>query len=364
MAASHRLGALDALRGFAALWVVLHHFASGHHMPALPQALPAGLVTAVFTLGDRGVAVFFVLSGVVMALTAQTVRFDRVNAARFVWRRLVRLWPPYAVAVLLGTVVLGTKVALHEADAHLPSPSDVAWHLVFLQDMAGVPPISGVFWTLCLEVQFYIVFALTQWLVDPADDDPARRQRRRLWVWCAWGAVALLWTAGLQLAPLWRGSFLTFWYSFVAGVMCGLAWIQPGRTVVVATAYAALITLAGAMLDETYAITAGLTGLFVMALRRWPALQSALAGSALARLGLISYSLYLFHNPVTSISMRLFHKAFGGGLVVDGLALIVALAACAAASVLLYRGVEKAAIGWSRRIVFRGNERPAVVAAT
>jgi peptidoglycan/LPS O-acetylase OafA/YrhL len=94
---------------------------------------------------------------------------------------------------------------------------------------------------LCLEVQFYVVFALTQWLVDPVDDEPARRQRRRLWVWCAWGAVALLWTAGLQLAPLWRGSFLTFWYSFVAGVMCGLAWTQPGRAVVVATAYAALI---------------------------------------------------------------------------------------------------------------------------
>jgi peptidoglycan/LPS O-acetylase OafA/YrhL len=363
MASSDRLGALDALRGFAALWVVLHHFATGQHMPALLQALPAGLVTAVFTLGDRGVAVFFVLSGVVMALTAQSVRFDRGNAARFVWRRLVRLWPPYAVAVLLGLALLGTKVALHEANAHLPSPGDVALHLVFLQDMAGVQPISGVFWTLCLEVQFYTVFALTQWFVDPVDDDAARRERRRLWAWCAWGAVALLWTAGLQLTPLWRGSFLTFWYSFVAGVLCGLALAQPGRVVVMATAYAALIALAGALLDETYAMTAGMTGLLVMALHRWPVLQSALAGSALARLGLISYSLYLFHNPVTSVSMRLFRKAFGDGLAVDGLALIVALAACVAVSVLVYRWVEKAAIGWSRRIVFRGNERQSAAAA-
>jgi peptidoglycan/LPS O-acetylase OafA/YrhL len=364
MASSDRLGALDALRGFAALWVVLHHFATGQHMPALLQALPAGLVTAVFTLGDRGVAVFFVLSGVVMALTAQSVRFDRGNAARFVWRRLVRLWPPYAVAVLLGLALLATKVALHEANASLPSLGDVALHLVFLQDMAGVPPISGVFWTLCLEVQFYTVFALSQWLVDRVDDDAARRERLRLWVWCAWGAVALLWAAGLQIVPLWRGSFLTFWYSFVAGVLCGLAWTQPGRAVVLAMAYAALITLAGAALDETYAVTAGMTALLVLALRRWPALQSALAGSALARLGLISYSLYLFHNPVTSVSMRLFRKVFGDGLVVDALALIVALAACVAAAVLLYRGVEKAAIDWSRRVVFRGNpQRPAAAAA-
>ena len=368
MTSSDRFGALDALRGFAALWVVLHHFAEGQHMPALLQALPPWVVTSVFRAGELGVSVFFVLSGVVMVLAVRRLHFDRHNAARFVWRRLVRLWPPYAVAVAFGVALLLAKRWLAGPEAPVPSAADVALHLVFLQDMAGVTPISAVFWTLCLEVQFYIVFALTRWssdrLANMAGVDAARRERWRTWAWYAWGAIVLSSTVGALQMPMWRGSFLSFWYSFVAGVLCGLA-LVPGRHAVwVATTYAAVVALSAGLHAEAYAMTAGPTALFVIAMSRWPALQAALANSVLARLGLVSYSLYLFHNPVTALTMRVFRAVVGSGLPADLLALPVALAACIAAAVLVYLGIEKAAIGWSRSVTFRrGDEAPGLVRA-
>jgi peptidoglycan/LPS O-acetylase OafA/YrhL len=90
--------------------------------------------------------------------------------------------------------------------------------------------------------------------------------------------------------------------------------------------------------------------------RRAGALQAALAKSVLARLGLVSYGLYLFHNPVTALTMRVYPAALGSGLSADLLALPVALAACIGAAVLVYLGIERAAIGWSRGITFRRSD--------
>jgi peptidoglycan/LPS O-acetylase OafA/YrhL len=209
--------------------------------------------------------------------------------------------------------------------------------------MAGVTPISAVFWTLCLEVQFYIVFALTQWsadrMADLASTDAARRERWRTAVWTAWGMLVLMSIVGALDMPMWRGSFLSFWYSFVAGVLCGLALVQGRSAVAVATVYAASVALSGWAHAEAYTTTAGLTALFVIVLSRWPALQPALTKSVLAGL-------------------------LGSGLAADLLALPVSLAACIGVAVLVYLGIERAAIGWSRGIKFRrGDDSPGLARA-
>jgi peptidoglycan/LPS O-acetylase OafA/YrhL len=203
---------------------------------------------------------------------------------------------------------------------------------------------------------------MTDRVAELAGVDAPRRERWRARAWYGWGVLALLWIAGLLAMPMWRGSFLSFWYSFVAGALCGLALLHGRRAAWVATAYAALIVLSGWVHAEAYATTAGLTAMFVIVLNRWPSLQAALASSVLARLGLVSYSLYLVHNPVTALTMRVYRALLGSGLAVDVMALPVALAACIAASVLMYLGIESAAIGWSRNVTFRRSDEASSLA--
>jgi peptidoglycan/LPS O-acetylase OafA/YrhL len=64
--ASLRFLFVDALRGIAALAVVLFHGLEGGHIAALVTIIPSPL-SLVLEYGSVGVAIFFVLSGFVIA---------------------------------------------------------------------------------------------------------------------------------------------------------------------------------------------------------------------------------------------------------------------------------------------------------
>jgi len=71
------------------------------------------------------------------------------------------------------------------------------------------------------------------------------------------------------------------------------------------------------------------------------------------KIGLISYSLYLFHSPVTGIVMRIFHRFVPNGVASDALAAILAVASCIAFAAIAHTIIERPAIAWSRRIKFK-----------
>ena len=136
-APSVRLAFADGLRGPAAPWVLLFHLSTGHHLDALLAALPAPVDRVLFTRGHGGVAVFFALSGGVLALTAERVALDAAAAGRFVLRRLLRLAPPYVVA-LLATVALG--LARGESFWRAIERPSIRWsHRLWLSRSAPAP---------------------------------------------------------------------------------------------------------------------------------------------------------------------------------------------------------------------------------
>src|SRR5208282_311558 len=88
---------VDALRGIAAMSVVVFHLAEGHHVDQFMTVAPVWLIT-VIEHGDLGVAIFFVLSGFVIAHSLYGRNVTLSLAGRFMLRRSLRLDPPYWVA--------------------------------------------------------------------------------------------------------------------------------------------------------------------------------------------------------------------------------------------------------------------------
>jgi peptidoglycan/LPS O-acetylase OafA/YrhL len=158
-----RFTELDSLRGLAAATVVLHHaadmwptIASGHGV--------ASVLLRLFSGGEQAVALFFILSGFVLALPY--IRGKSQTYPTFLLRRIARIYGPYLVA--LGLAVAGSAVW------HTPLTQDnwesqtwyrpvaiqaVLNHVVFIGNYPW-SEYNTAFWSLIQEMRVSIIFPL------------------------------------------------------------------------------------------------------------------------------------------------------------------------------------------------------------
>jgi peptidoglycan/LPS O-acetylase OafA/YrhL len=340
-----RFTVVDGLRGLAALAVVLYHAGAGGHVTELLAALP-GSVGACVARGHLGVAVFFVLSGFVVAHTLHGTRMTLRTLGRFALRRSLRLDPPYWAAILL---VVGAGLAASAAGAERAAPgvTRILAHLLYLQDVLGMAPISGVFWTLCLEVQFYLGYALLLLVGRNAPGRPLQG-RRTAALLAAAGVVSLLWPLGIGPA-LPDGLFPPLWHGFLLGVGAYWAWREPACRGFVAACTAAIAAGAWFTGSEFSAVCAATAlGLFAAARTGW--LTGGLDWRWLQGLGLVSYSLYLTHNTVTGAVFRAGARLTGQGVLPEALWLVASVLACVAFAALLWWAVERPSMALARRV--------------
>src|SRR5579864_792683 len=142
-----RLAFLDVLRGLAALVVVLEH--------GFAVCFPGYLDWSIryFDMGQFGVTVFLLISGFIIPVTLERGG----SSARFWVNRFFRLFPLY-----------WTTIAFFALYYHFLRPT--GWHpketwqwlanLTMLQDFVQAPHVTQVFWTLTLELLFYVSCSL------------------------------------------------------------------------------------------------------------------------------------------------------------------------------------------------------------
>jgi len=345
-----RLAFADGIRGLAALWVVLFHASEGGHVDHLMAVLPTWFNSLVFDWGHLGVALFFVLSGFVMMHSVRGLAFNAGMGRRFMLRRLLRLTPPYyaAIAFVIGYVAL--KAVLQHQPAPVPRAGVVVAHLLYLQDILALDTISVVFWTLCIEIQFYIAFTL---LMLARHHAGRRWGERKATLVALTGAalVGLPWAFGILSLPLYPGGFLSFWYCFMMGVLVS-AQAEGGAPRAVFFGFVALLAAAGAATGSgvAWASLAGTALIYAGTRSAW--LDRLLNLRALQYLGLVSYSLYLTHNQITGATQFAL-KRFVAPAATAELALLVSIiTACLLFASLLYWRVELPSIAWSRRVSF------------
>ena len=143
---------LDALRGVAALFVVFFHFTI--YRPEADYG---------FGLGVTGVDLFFIISGFVILLTLEKTK----NWQDFAVSRFSRLYPTYWACVTFTTLLifvwhiwLGKEKMYIQWLANQSSPwglfQQFAANLTMFQHYLRVPDIDGPYWTMLVEMLFYV----------------------------------------------------------------------------------------------------------------------------------------------------------------------------------------------------------------
>lgn len=164
-----RLLSIDALRGLAALGVVLYH-AVHQTSGAVPDNLfkyPVKLIQFLSSFGYIGVFLFFVISGFCIHLQWARARAagqkHQVNFGAFWKRRIRRLYPPYLIALAVFLVMTALTAGIDVTHFFF---YDVVMHLLMLHNLDPLTcySINGVFWTLAIEEQLYLAYFLLLFL--------------------------------------------------------------------------------------------------------------------------------------------------------------------------------------------------------
>ncbi|MEU4236175.1 acyltransferase [Actinoplanes sp. NPDC026619] len=185
-----RLAALDGLRLLAAVAVAVFHLGASWRLDGVRPPdffLPTGSHVVIY--GFLGVELFFLISGFVICMSA----WDRPLGGYFV-SRVSRLYPAYWVCIAITVlVVLALPISGGVPVGELPDLPGVAINLTMLQEPLGVSSVDTVYWTLFVELRFYLLFALVVW---------AGTTYRRVVLFCS------VWLTVAVLAPAWKLPFV------------------------------------------------------------------------------------------------------------------------------------------------------------
>jgi exopolysaccharide production protein ExoZ len=291
---AERIECLEALRALAAGMVLWGH--------ALDYAGMRGDLSRSFAFGAD---LFFVLSGYIMGLSAESA----VSAGDFLRRRAWRILPLYYLATLLEAARL-SRHGIADLGERL-------WRsLLFLPQAGG--PVLAVGWTLQFEAMFYL------WLAALI---AARPREFRLWAALGpaalgiWNPISLLFAFGILLRPL------PVWAAALGATLATTIW-SAGAWIGVGEIWNCHLTANGAN-SGTRLLFWGLPAVLVVGaaagLRGWK------IPVWLIFFGRESYGIYLFQHFGLMVA-----AAWGlglGGLAAGALAVSLAMSAVASHTV-------------------------------
>ncbi len=296
---SDRIASLDWLRLLAALSVVGFHYlfrgaaADGYLSVGYPEAAPY----AIF--GYLGVNLFFLISGFVIAWSAEGRSWSEFALARF-----ARLYPAFLVCMSVTFLVLW----LAQPEWGAVSLRQFAANLLMFSPAVGEPFVDGVYWSIILELIFYgwVTLAVMLGLFD----------RYRLELVAGWlvvctvneyvvGSGALRFLLLTEYGPLFAAGILV--HTIRTRGASAEAYVLLAASFLLSTS---LMGLAKDWMQGHYGVSLPLAALPVANLAMFGLLIAAVRfGTAFApgRLALavggLTYPLYLFHQNVGYVAI-------------------------------------------------------------
>ena len=335
---------IQYLRGVAALGVLSFHamsFVAGYGSGAVP--------TGAFRIGEAGVDIFFVISGVVLTLATRSPRSPR----DFALGRLARVGIPYWIVTTgLAAAAIALPSLFRQAGW---SAADVALSLAFVPSLAregSLMPILQPAWSLSLEIIFYALLAATLGVAQ------ARRSVLIAAMLCGLVAIGIATDPPLGLLRFYTQPLLVEFCLGIAVahlVMAGFGLPRETAWLVVLLGFAGLGAAAfhppeafGGLRVLVYGLPAVLIVAGGLAAEKDASLPAIAAGTFG---GAISYSLFLTHVVPAAIVAKLAGPRLGGlGALGDAILLVLILVAAVAIATIFHALVERPATRWSERL--------------
>lgn len=299
-----RLSFIVALRACAALIILWHHFALYPPLRDWAAPLIGGLLDW-FEHHARATQVFFVVGGYVMARSMSARDWSLRRIGYFTLQRYLRLGIPYLVtiAVILPVYALARGWVPDDVLGAPVSLPQLLAHLFFLQDLLGYEQLSAGLWFVCINFQLGLVYAAALWLRDRFGGGSADYVGLLGW------PLAILSLFFVNLDPAWEGWWLYFFPYFFMGIVIHRA-LSGGFAQLEFWAFQFLILVA--LFYEwrwRLGVAAGVGFLLFAAEKfefgaHWP------RNRLIAKLGQVSYSLFLIHFPVL-VAVSAFWARFG-----------------------------------------------------
>lgn len=316
-----RLASIDALRGMACLWVLLHHTFPSQVGQAAPRQWLYRTALTSAGIGWLGVHLFLVLSG--FCLFYPLARKwpggpVALDVSQFWKRRAQRILPPYYAALALSVCA----TALYQWRHHVPVTGSLSgvWavpmHLLMLQNLHPdvVASVNAVFWSLALETQLYLIFPLLAY-------GAGRYGFRAVLFGCFLGSILWQTLVFSRLGFQWGYTPLySVWYSALPGRAFEFA---AGMAAAVCAVHSHPATLRRAAIAASLLLPLGLW--YVLTIARWGPFCDQIWGAffaclailaagtparwfkagalpdRLAGIGAFSYSIYLVHYPLLAL---------------------------------------------------------------
>jgi peptidoglycan/LPS O-acetylase OafA/YrhL len=279
---AQRNASLDTLRGLAILFVLI-----GHYTKYAPYTLSGAPVEVWFTdFGHGGVILFFMLSGYLIWTKGQ-----ENPAPVFLLRRFAKIVPAYWVNVLF-VALMGLIIWFFPAFGL----KDTLGNLLFAGGSMGIAPLSGVYWTLIVEVKFYLLFALVFYA-------PLRR-----FFWLV-PVVAVAANLGLFFTMQRASTLLIYLPIFFIGA--AIAAVEKHKLAFPVVLVLAAVSMAGLTLTAPHRGWQAAIFLAIDLSLFWGFYCNQIGQRHLAWLGVISYSVYLYHTTLGFPLLDAFGTSFG-----------------------------------------------------
>ena len=307
--AGHNVRSMEGLRGFAVFLVFLVHYATLVNPWVLGNAFLHSFASAVHTMGNAGVDLFFVLSGYLIygSLISRSQNF-----MRFMMRRVRRIYPAF-IAVLV--IYIGLSFVF-PAENKIPSALSSAsvyllQNFLLLPGLFPIEPLVTVSWSLSYEMFYYLAIPLLILFLD-------LRRRDAKWRVVFFSLV----TAAVAAYCAFYGGHVRL-IMFVSGILlhealAGRSISPPGSVPAVLALAAGLFSTilpvpgsAGYVLKIVILFAAFFTLCFTCFGHQSAWLPKAFSWTPLRWLGNMSYSYYLLHGLALKSGFLVLSKILG-----------------------------------------------------